>query len=106
MAAPSTGAFVFGSPQLYVTNLTIPHNLGYAPVFRFYYEPFNDGIIWPPLTDRSQGEAFNPSNNAVTGPGLIAWVDSTNLYLQLFYPNNTLTGTFPVYWVIYKDFQL
>jgi len=107
MAAPTTGAYpVGGSPTLYVTNLTIPHGLGYPPVFRYYSEPFGDGVVWPPLTDRLQGRSFNPNNLAQDGPGIIAWVDSTNLYLQLFYINNSLTGTYPVYYVLYKDFSL
>lgn len=103
MAAPTTSAY---SGSIYVTNLTIPHNLGYVPIFRYYYEPFNDGIIWPNLTTRSTGFATNPNNNVQTGPGIIGWADSTNLYLQLYYYLNTLGRTTPVYWVIYRDFAL
>lgn len=103
MAAPVTSAY---GGLIYVTNHTIPHNLGYSPLFRVYMEPFKDGVIWPPLTDRVVQISSNPTNLAQSGPGIHAWVDSTNLYLQLFYTNNTLTGTYPVYWVIYRDFPL
>jgi len=106
LAAPATSAF---SGSLYVTNYTIPHNLGYPPVFRYYYEPFKDGVIWPPLAARSNGSAQNPTNVAQNGPGIIGWVDSVapyDLHLQLFYNSNTLTGTYPVYWTIYEDFHL
>jgi hypothetical protein len=103
MAAPTVSAY---SGTIYVTNLTVPHNLGYVPLFRYYYEPFRDGIVWVPLTDRLNGRATNPLNVAAFGPGIVGWADSTNLYLQLFYDTNALTGTYPVYYVIYKDFHL
>jgi len=103
MAAPTTSAY---GGSIYVTNLTVPHNLGKVPVFRYYCEPFGDGVIWPPLTDRVTGQSTNPLNVAQSGPGIAAWADSTNLYLQLFYGTNALTATYPVYWVIYKDYAL
>jgi hypothetical protein len=103
MDAPATAYY---DGYLYKTTLTIPHNLGYVPVYRYYYEPFGDGVIWPPLTDRNSRFARNPQDLTDLGPGLIAWADSTNLYLELFYFDNTLTGTYPVYYVIYKDFDL
>lgn len=107
LAAPSTPAYLqAGTPYIYVTNLTVGHNLGYVPVFRYAYEPFGDGIIWPALTDRINQFASNPNNLNQHGPGLIAWADNTNIYLQLFYVNNSLTNTYPVYWVIYQDFAL
>lgn len=103
MVAPATSAY---SGDLYVTNKTIPHDLGFVPQFRYYYEPFGDGIIYPDLADRGSGEAFNANNLSQSGPGIVGWADINNLYLQLFYKNNTLTGEYPVYWVIYTDFGL
>ena len=100
MAAPTT-VYAGG----YATLLTINHNLGFPPVFRAYYEPFKDGVIYPNFSTRSQGQAQNP-NAANYGPCLIAWADSNNLYLQLYSFFNTFTGTYPVYWVIYQDFAL
>lgn len=84
----------------------IPHGLTYTPVFRVFYEPFGDGVIWPPLSNRLSGNAQNPNNTLEQGPGLIYWADDTNLYLQLFASVNTFTGTFPVHYVVYRDFEL
>ncbi len=103
VAAPSTNAYVL----LYITNYPpIPHNLGYVPAFRYAYEPFKDGVIWPPLADRNGGQASNPTNTLQKGPGIIAWADETNLYIQLFYTSNALTGTYKVHYTIYRDFKL
>lgn len=103
MAAPTLSAY---GGSLYVTTLPIPHGLGFNPQYRYSYEPFGDGVIWPQLVSRLGGFAINPNNHAQDGPGIIAWVDETNLYLQLFYFNNTLTGTYPVYYNTYRDFAL
>jgi hypothetical protein len=103
MAAPTTSAY---GGYIYITNKTITHNLGFIPVLRAYYEPFGDGVIWPAMGQRLSQSVVNPLNTAVTGPGLICWPTTTTLTLQLFYGTNHLTGPFPVYWVIYKDYQL
>lgn len=103
IAAPTTVAYVLN----YVSpTVSISHNLGYVPAFRVSMEPFKDGVIWPPLSGRVDGNAQNPTNTSIQGPTVIAWVDSTNLYLQLFASSNTFTGTYPVYFVIYRDFRL
>lgn len=104
MAAPVTPAYTLQG--LFVTNFTVTHNLGFVPLFRLGYEPFADGVIWPPMGSRLGGGAINPRNTAATGPGLIAWPTTTTLKIQLFYNANTLTGTFPVTYTIYKDFAL
>jgi hypothetical protein len=104
LAAPVTSAY---SGSLFVTNFTVTHNLGFVPMFRVYMEPFKDGTIWPPLTSRLVGESVNPLNTSgAAGPGIIAWPTSTTLQIQIFYFSNTLTGTYPVYWVIYQDYTV
>lgn len=103
LAKPSTSAY---SGYIYTTNYTVTHNLGFIPMFRVYYEPFGDGVIWPAMGNRLTQGAINPLIPANTGPGLIAWPTTTTLNLQLFYGTNTLTGPFPVYWVIYQDYQI
>lgn len=90
----------------YVTRHTVTHNLGYNPLFRVYYEPFGDGTIWPCLGSRIGQEANNPKNTSQTGPYCIAWVNTTTLTIEIGYGSNTLTGTYPIYWVIYKDYSL
>ena len=100
--APKTLAYSFS----YATTVAIPHGLGFVPVFRTYMEPFKDGVIWPSLSGRIEGNAQNPLNTSLQGPTLISWIDSTNIYLQLFASTNTFTGTYPCYYIIYRDFRL
>lgn len=90
----------------YVTKLTVPHNLGIVPFFKLYYEAAKDGIIWESMSTRSQGAASNPSNPSSDVPYLIGYADTTNLTIELGFYSNTLTGTYPVYYVIYKDYGL
>lgn len=101
LAAPVTSAY---SGSLFVTNYFVTHNLGYVPMFRVYMEPFKDGVIWPPLTNRLAGSSTNPLNVNQFGPGIIATPSSTLLSIQIFYFSNALTGTYPVYWTIYQDY--
>lgn len=105
LAAPST--LSFGGLQ-YTTRYTIDHNLGYIPLFNTYYEPFKDGVIWPQgLSTRLVGSAENPTGGSPAfGPYLIAWATTTQLIIELGYVTNALTGTFPVYWIIYRDYEL
>lgn len=104
MAAPSV--LKYGS--VYTTTLTIPHNLGIVPFFELYYEPFKNGIIWEAgLGTRSQSSVVNPSNPAgASGPYLVGYADTSNLTIELGYGGSTLTGTYTVYYVIYKDYGL
>jgi hypothetical protein len=105
LAGPSTPAY---SGYLYETNYTVTHNLGFIPLVRTYYEPFGDGVIWPGyMGTRLTTDVPNPRNTSANGPGMIAWPTTTTLQIQLFYFNNSLAGnSYPVYWVIYKDYQL
>lgn len=97
MAAPATNVSGY-----YVTNLVITHNLGFLPVFKVGYEPFKDGIIWPPMGNRNGASITSPIDGTTRGPVLLVWPTATTLTIQLFYTDNTLTGTYPVYWDIYK----
>ncbi len=101
VAAPSVSAY---GGLNFLTTTTITHNLGAIPFFRVYYEPFKDSVIWPPLGDRGSARAENPNNLAHYGPYLVAWADTTTLTLELGYLSNALTGTYPLYYVIYKDY--
>lgn len=103
MAAPATSAY---GGTLFITQLTIPHTLNQIPMFNVYYEPFKDGVLWEPLATRSQSSAINPRNTAQTGPYSIAWPSSTGLTIEIGYSSNSLTGTYPVYYVIYRDYAI
>lgn len=102
VAAPVTLAY-----GQYVTQTVITHDLGIIPFFRIFYEPFKDGVIWEALGTRNQQFATNPRNQAgVTGPYLIGFPETTTLTIELGYSSNTLTGTYPIYYVIYKDYGI
>lgn len=101
MAAPVTG--YNGS---FVTRSVITHSLGIIPMFELAYEGFKDGVIWPAMGDRIVNNPLNPRNTATTGPSLLAWPTTTTLTVELGYPVNTLTGTYPVYVTIYRDYGI
>ena len=106
MLGPNVSEY-FGN--LWTRTLTIPHNLGYVPFVRAFYEPFGDGKLMP-ATDDSDYYHSNPVNNyggGEDGPTMAVKPDATNLIIELKYLNNTRAAqSFPVYWVIYKDFGL
>lgn len=109
---PSSGTTSIAPPTTpsgfnYVTNFTVTHNLGFVPMYKVSYEPFGDGVIWSPLAVSGGGaQVTNPLNTATNGPGLYSWVNSTQLFIQLFYFSNTLPNSYPIYWSIYKDYTL
>lgn len=99
VAAPST---LNGATFYYEKILTIPHNLGYVPMVRVYYEPFTDGAVWPSTGSRVSGSGTGLS----PGDIMCFWeVDENNLTISLesdsVYP--VKTGSREVYWVIYWD---
>lgn len=103
LAAPSILLFSAN----YTTQKVITHNLGIVPFFDVYYEPFKDGVIWEAgIGARSNASVVNPRNTAQTGPYCLGYADETTLTIEIGYLDATLTGTYPVYWVIYKDYGL
>ena len=102
IAAPVTPAYT----TQYMTQAVITHNLGITPFFNIFYEPFKDGVIWEALGTRNQGNVFNPNNTAQTGPYLLGFADTTTLTVELGYTTNGLTGTYTIYYVIYKDYGI
>lgn len=100
---PSTSMY---SGLVYVTQYVVTHNLGYIPFFTVFGELYGDGIIWEAIGSRNQERTINPSDTTSYGPYLMAWADDTTLTIELGYTSNTLTGTFPVYWNIYKDYDI
>lgn len=103
MLGPNTSAY---SGYIFTRTTIIPHGLGYLPMFRAQYEPFGDGVIWNPLTSRLSRFATDPETHALA-PGMIAWVDANNMYIQLYYSDATKAAiSYPIYYVIYKDFVI
>lgn len=103
VAAPVTSEYL---GLIFVTRTVITHNLGFVPYFSVFYEPFKDGVIWEPLGTRNGQTVNNPRNTAVLGPYCIAWPTTTTLTVEIGYKNNTLTGTYPIYYIIYKDYGI
>lgn len=101
LAAPVTANF-----GIFTTQSIITHNLGIVPFFELYYEGFKDNVVWTTLGSRTSGNAINPANTAQAGPYCLGFADTTTLTLEIGYSNNTLTGTYPVYYIIYKDFGI
>lgn len=101
MAAPVTAQF-----GIFTTQLVITHNLGIVPFFTLYYEGFKDSVVWTAMGTRTRGSATNPRSTGSEGPYLIGFADATTLTVEIGYFNNTLTGTYPVYYTIYKDYGI
>lgn len=99
----------FQDGSYWFSDIVVPHNLGYAPVFRAYYEPWGDGKITAAINGSGSGLDNPPYDfsGAPAGPSLVANCDENNLYLSLMYTDATKAGnTYPVYWVIYEDYNL
>lgn len=106
---PSSGSTSMPAPStliagyLYRSSITIPHNLGYIPKVRVYFEnSVSDGKVYPAGGRRLAG----------TYPGLpftgmyCLWeVTTTDLtiYLESSTAAGPQTGNRTVYWVIYWD---
>lgn len=114
---PSSGQTVMLGPNVsqyfgnfYIREFTVTHGLGYVPFFRAFYEPYQDGVLYPIIHDTDY-VLSNPINDFVSfldaAPTLMAEADEMTLKFTLHFPNNSLAAaSFPVYWVIYKDFGL
>lgn len=112
--APSSGSAVLDPPTtsaysglFYVTNYPpIPHGVDGIPLFRLYYRPYTDQSVWQPVQGRIGGATIPNPLDGSDGPNIMAWVDATYLYIQLYYGTNTLGRTTEVTWMIYEDFNL
>lgn len=107
MLGPNQAEY-FGN--VYTRELVINHELGYVPFFRAYYEPYQDGKLFPIVMDTDY-VLSSPINDFTyftdTAPVMIAEASENELVLTMFFVNNSLAAVnFPVYWVIYKDYGL
>lgn len=106
MLGPNTSRF-FGS--FYTRDYAINHNLGYAPMFRAFYEPYGDGRIMEIYNDTQYWLADPPNDFTGTevAPTIMALSGTNTLTLRMFFINNTLeTVSYPIYWVIYRDYGM
>lgn len=121
--APSSGSKLMQGPSNATdpgfSDLTIPHGVKDAngnpivPLFRVFYEPWQDGRLIEAFKDTDDVNNANPVDNvtvAGAGPCLFASADNTNLYLSLSWSPSLGDGTdksslaFPVYYIIYQDY--
>lgn len=83
----------------FVTSYTVNHNLGYIPLVRAYYEPVDNGEIYP-----VSGYRIGGTNIGIAVNGVIAFMEISTTQLTIRLESNTSkTGTREIYWVIYKD---
>lgn len=104
MFGPDTSRF-FGS--YYTRDYEVDHNLGYVPLYRAYYEPFQDNRIFEAFQDTQYyfSQPINTYGGTEDAPTMLAWADEEKLYLRLYFPYNTLNVVeFPIHWVIYQDY--
>lgn len=106
MLGPDTSRY-FGS--FFTRDYEVVHSLGYAPIFRAFYEPFQDGRLFEAFQD-TQYYFSNPINTyggTEDAPTVLVWADTHKLYIRLFFTFNTLSGvSFPIHWVIYQDYGM
>lgn len=95
VAAPS----VVGAWFNYVSTVTIPHNLGYVPQVRVFFESDAGGKIFPACGRRLAALATGISYGNVI---CVYEVDETNLTIYLE-SASAKTGSRKVYYIIYLD---
>lgn len=91
------------------TTFTIPHELGYVPTARVWFEPVASngstdaptGEVWP-LTSYEYGDILNPVVTFFLETGGYAYLDTVNLYIVLS-DNSGSATSIPVYYRIYYD---
>lgn len=85
------------------TTTTIPHNLGYVPTAKVWYEPYINSSpvasnqVWP-----LSGYQYTDFSTKILNTIGYAYLDSTNLYVVLFDGSGS-TVSIPLYWRIYYD---
>lgn len=91
---------------------TVVHNLGYIPLVRAYYDPDNDGKIFPTIGQFSGSGVGLSTTSPFFGVPAFAdvvpfcfFVDevTTTTVVLRTYSTGSLSGTFPFYYRIYID---
>lgn len=110
---PASGSGTMKGPNTaqlfsyYTRDLVIPHNIGKPPMVRVFFEPFRDGKIYEGIQD-GQYYLSNPPNTyggTEDAPTMLIYTDSVNLYIRLFFTQNTLANVdIPIHWIIYWDY--
>lgn len=105
------GSNTYSIPFNTDTLITIPHNLGYIPTAKVWFEPIINinnsgaavasGQIWP-ITGFQYGDFINTPYTYNLCTVAYAYLDANNLYIIV---NDSSGGTvnIPLYWRIYYD---
>lgn len=100
-----SGTEVIAAPSVvqpwfnYMNSTTIVHGLGYIPVVRIYYEPFNDGRIFP-----ASGSRVSASGIGIPFNDIVCLFEVTDNVVTVYLESaSSETGTRPIYYVIYLD---
>jgi hypothetical protein len=119
--SPASGTYSMLGPSVAATfsyfysDFKTPHlvkgagGVPFIPMFRLYYEPFQDSKIWEAFQD-TQNYFTNPMNTyggTDDGPTALSWVDNTYLYVRLYFDTTALAAVnFPLYAIIYEDYGM
>lgn len=103
LAAPVTA---MGAGGYFRTTAIIGHSLAVVPFCRVFYQPFKDGVIYPAQGNRLVGTVQKIDGTNNFGPICLATPTSTTLTIEIGFDANTLTGSYTVYYVLYKDYAL
>lgn len=106
MLGPNTSEY-FGN--YFTRTYPILHGLGYAPLFRVYYEPFRDNKVMEAFQDTNYSLPNPPNGVRISddGPTCLTWTDENHLYIKLYFINNSLAAeSFNIHWTIYKDYGM
>lgn len=93
----------------FAKDLTITHSLGIVPFYRVFYEPFNDGKVFEAIQDSQYylSDPINTYGGSADAPVCYTEATDTTLRISLGFIDGTLSGdSFPVHYVIYKDYGL
>lgn len=106
MLGPNTSRY---SGSFFTSDLEIPHTIGRPPLFRVYYEAFQDGKLMEAFQDNNYSLPNPPNANRGVddGPTCLTWADASKIYVRLFFPTTALSAiSFPIYCVVYKDYRI
>lgn len=104
MQGPDTSRF-FGS--YYTRDFEVEHGLGYVPLFRAYYEPFQNAEVIEAFQDGQYYFSYpiNTYGGTEDAPTALVWADENKLYIRLYFFDTRFQVTnFNIHWVIYQDY--
>lgn len=89
----------------YYTEHTVSHNLGYRPLVRCWYEPDNDGVIYPENGQQGFNQSLLYLANEVEFMFYVHEVTTTDVTFRAArdQADGAMSGTFTAHYKIYLD---